>query len=714
VKKVFLFFWLLFALQYCKAWQNEANKSAAQLRPAQVFNLDKLPDSDTLLRGWKIMSRDNRQYAAVDYDDNKWKDFDPSKDINTLNNKGSAFWLRLHLKINSNLNATDLALMTDQNVASEIFVDGKLFKSYGVVSGNIQAFNPADYPVPVKLLPGSHLIAVHIAIQQGLPELRSPDYTTPIFNLYINQYNKAISNYEEVNRINQKIITENLLLIGIFFILTVIHFVSYCYYRKQKAHFYYAIITFILLFDTYINIAVINQHSPLMFFWLNLIGMLSFTGFIFLPLTIYALFGYKRRLFLKIIVAISALSVLTLWINSAYTFYLFYMLIPLINAAECVRAGMWARKNKKRGALIVVTGSCLFLLLLAVQNLISGSLGDLLFMLSLISLPVGMTVFLAIQTATTYRSLETKFIEVQELSEKNLEYQLEKQHLLADQNEKLEQQVVERTSALNESLNHLKQTQAQLIQSEKMASLGELTAGIAHEIQNPLNFVNNFSEVSVELLDELKEEAEAGNKEDVIAIANDLSQNLQKINHHGKRADAIVKGMLQHSKSGSGSKEPTNINALVDEFLKLSYHGLRAKDKNFNAVLTTHFGEGVPKVNIVQQDIGRVLLNVFNNAFYAVNQKQKTAGPAYKPEVSVTTTSGNGQIMIKVMDNGTGIPAAIKDKIMQPFFTTKPTGEGTGLGLSLGYDIIVQGHGGGISITSTEGEGSEFLITLPF
>jgi signal transduction histidine kinase len=271
----------------------------------------------------------------------------------------------------------------------------------------------------------------------------------------------------------------------------------------------------------------------------------------------------------------------------------------------------------------------------------------------------------------------------------------------------------EQKEEIQNTLTQLKTTQTQLIQSEKMASLGELTAGIAHEIQNPLNFVNNFSEVSVELLAELKEEEEKGNKTDVIAIADDLSQNLEKIRHHGKRAESIVKGMLEHSRTTSGQKEPTDINQLADEYLRMAYHGLKAKKQDFEAELITGFDERLPQANVVPQDIGRVLLNLFNNAFYAVNQKQKTAGADYKPEVSVSTSIENGFVTIKVKDNGTGIPDAIKEKILQPFFTTKPTGEGTGLGLSLSYDIIVKGHGGKIIIESKDAEGSEFIIVLP-
>ena len=266
---------------------------------------------------------------------------------------------------------------------------------------------------------------------------------------------------------------------------------------------------------------------------------------------------------------------------------------------------------------------------------------------------------------------------------------------------------------LENTLKNLQQTQTQLIQFEKMASLGEVTAGIAHEIQNPLNFVNNFSEVSAELVDEMDEELAKGDIAEARAIAGDVKQNLEKIRHHGKRADSIVKGMLEHSKIGSGEKTPTDVNALADEFLKLSYHGLRAKDKNFNAELVTHFDETLPKVNIAQQEIGRVLLNLFNNAFYAVKEKQKTAGPEYKPTVEVSSKVSGKSINLVVKDNGNGIPNAIRDKIMQPFFTTKPTGEGTGLGLSLSYDIAVKGHGGSITVDSKENEFTEFTVTLP-
>ena len=258
----------------------------------------------------------------------------------------------------------------------------------------------------------------------------------------------------------------------------------------------------------------------------------------------------------------------------------------------------------------------------------------------------------------------------------------------------------------------LKTTQAQLIQSAKMASLGELTAGIAHEIQNPLNFVNNFSEVNTELIDELEKEVSKGNLDEVKAIAKDIRDNEQKINLHGKRADAIVKGMLQHSQSSTGQKEPTDINKLANEYLRLAYHGLRAKDKSFNATLKTDFDENIGSINIVPQDIGRVILNLINNAFYAVDEKKKSGVVNYEPTVSVSTKKVGEKILLSVKDNGNGIPQKILDKIFQPFFTTKPTGQGTGLGLSLSYDIV-KAHGGEIKVETKERDGTEFTILLP-
>ncbi|MCY7421463.1 MAG: GHKL domain-containing protein [Chitinophagaceae bacterium] len=298
------------------------------------------------------------------------------------------------------------------------------------------------------------------------------------------------------------------------------------------------------------------------------------------------------------------------------------------------------------------------------------------------------------------------------------------QQILTQQKTVLEEMVKERTGelinqkeALQETLNDLKSTQLQLVQREKMASLGELTAGIAHEIQNPLNFVNNFSEVNAELLLEINEQLDkealsADGRSTIESIVKNISQNLDKVSQHGKRADAIVKGMLLHSRVSAGDKELTDVNALSDEYIRLAYHGLRAKDKSFNTQFITELDPELPKISVIPQDIGRVLINLFNNAFYSVNEKKKKIGAGYGPTVSVKTLANETHVTIIVRDNGLGIAANVLEKIYHPFFTTKPTGQGTGLGLSLSYDII-KAHQGELKVNTKEGEFAEFIITLP-
>jgi signal transduction histidine kinase len=291
--------------------------------------------------------------------------------------------------------------------------------------------------------------------------------------------------------------------------------------------------------------------------------------------------------------------------------------------------------------------------------------------------------------------------------------------------------IEEQRNEADKTLKQLQRTQAHLIQSEKMASLGELTAGIAHEIQNPLNFVNNFSELNKELLNEMKDEIEKGNVNGVKSIAGAVISNEEKINHHGKRADAIVKSMLQHSRSAVSVKEQTDINRLTDEYLQLAYHNWHAKDKSlpggvaeFTASLKTDYDESIEKINVVPQDIGRVLLNIINNAFYSVSEKKNaltlrqaqnepgSAEQLFEPTVSISTKKLSDKVEIKVSDNGNGIPQNIVDKIFQPFFTTRPTGQGIGLGLSLSYDIV-KAHGGELKVNASGSGGAEFIIQLP-
>jgi two-component system, NtrC family, sensor kinase len=298
------------------------------------------------------------------------------------------------------------------------------------------------------------------------------------------------------------------------------------------------------------------------------------------------------------------------------------------------------------------------------------------------------------------------------ISQQAIEKEKEKSALIEQKKIELETTVEKRTAELKLSLETLQSAQHQLIQSEKMASLGELTAGIAHEIQNPLNFMNNFSEVNKELIEEMKQELSEGNVPAATVIANNIQQNEDKINHHGKRADAIVKGMLQHSQTSAGKKEPTDINALADEYLRLAYHGYRAREKFFNVMMRTNYDESIGKINVISQDMGRVLLNLYNNAFYAVSDRKKQLPEGYEPAVSVITKKINDKVEIRIMDNGNGIPQKVMDKIFQPFFTTKPTGQGTGLGLSMSYDII-KAHGGELRVESEEGRDAVFVILIP-
>lgn len=329
----------------------------------------------------------------------------------------------------------------------------------------------------------------------------------------------------------------------------------------------------------------------------------------------------------------------------------------------------------------------------------------------------GLAIF-GIFLLVTNRKLYKRSKRIQELSTANLQKELEKQEILSSQNEKLELQVKERTSELQTTINHLKDTQSQLIRAEKMASLGELTAGIAHEIQNPLNFVNNFTDVSLELIQEMLYEVEKGDLSEAKSIAGDISDNLERIHHHGDRAAAIIRGMLMHSRSETGAKEFTDLNMLCREFTNLAMNGLKLKDQEVSFIRVSYdLSEEVGQLKIAPQDLGKVIVGLVNNAVYAVLEKRKqlqlVSTDHFTPAVHIATRKDKGRVRITVTDNGNGVPEKIVDRIFQPFFTTKPTGQGTGLGLSLSYDIITKGHGGELDVQSKIGEGATFTISLP-
>ncbi len=505
---------------------------------------------------------------------------------------------------------------------------------------------------------------------------------------------------------------------GVAAILCILYLSFFLFFPAQKVNLYFSLSNFFFTLFLILNTININYHGPA--FKFGILSVVFLISYLILFLyCIYKIFNQKPGwIFWSLLIAGVTSIPATFLIDVG----LISTGIGVLVLIDILRISTRSLSSNKTGAWIILVGVSIDLIYWTF-NLLQGfgiinipnidSYSSFAFLIA----PLSLAIYLGYSFGMTSQFLRQKLAEVEQLSD-------EKQQILSAQNETLEKQVNERTSALNESLEHLKATQSQLIQSEKMASLGELTAGIAHEIQNPLNFVNNFSEVNKELIAEMRDEIAKGNYDEVNVLAKDVEENEEKINHHGKRADAIVKGMLQHSRPTSSQKEPTDINALADEYLRLSYHGLRAKDKTFNATLQTDFDQNIGKINVVPQDLGRVLLNLYNNAFYAVTEKKNasnlrqaqsglnSAEQQYEPTVSVSTKRVSDKIEIRVKDNGNGIPQKVVDKIFQPFFTTKPTGQGTGLGLSLSYDII-KAHGGEIKVETKEGEGAEFIIQLP-
>jgi signal transduction histidine kinase len=393
-----------------------------------------------------------------------------------------------------------------------------------------------------------------------------------------------------------------------------------------------------------------------------------------------------------------------------------------ITSIEILRVLFLAIKRKKNNAWVIGMGVSVFtvgILSAIIYGLAGGQVNSIyVIFILLFSIPLSMSIYLARSSSQTNKNLETQLATVKQLSEEAIEQEktaaklaIETQLVRAENERKTQE--LEYAKELQKTLTNLKSTQAQLIHAEKMASLGELTAGIAHEIKNPLNFVNNFSEVSNELVDEIKELLQKENNKEGLEIVKDLKQNLDKINQHGKRADSIVKGMLLHSRGTSGEKTPTDINDLLDQYINLAYHGMRAQNKEFNITIEKDYDETLEKINVVPQDISRVFLNIINNACYAAyDRKKKSSDDGFLPTLKVSTKGLNEKVEIRIGDNGEGIPKDILDKIFQPFFTTKPTGEGTGLGLSLSYDIVTKVHGGKLRVETKEDMGTEFIIIL--
>ena len=689
-----------------------------------IFRIDSLSKEGVLLnQGWKWHAGDNPDFARPDFDDSNWEEIDPTKDIfdlPQLSKSGEIGWFRVRINVNKSIKE-QLVFTLNQSGASEIYLNGKIIHRFGVLSSDlskVKAHTPLSKPITTNVPKDStSVISIRYTLQPNIHYTLLLGLRNPAVQIRFYTSDTAIYNYDLINQSNLKYSIA--FRIGTFAILFLVYLSLYIFYPQQKTNLFFLMYIFCSLicdFGQLIGISI--NHVQLFYYAKNISLDLYQIGTFLLLTALYLLMNQKRGGYYW---ALMALIILGVIVNaSSYRFAELITVIGISNLIniEIIRITLKSIKDKKNGALIIAIGGLgfalfwgIFLLSLFfnfINTPIFGTIftvGNLVYILALLSIPVAVCVYFGFDIAITNNALRQKMNEIETLS-------AEKQVLLTTQNETLERQVAERTAAL-------KASQAQLIQSEKLASLGELTAGIAHEIQNPLNFVNNFAEVSAEMLDEMHEELEKGDTTEAIAIATDLKTNLEKINHHGQRASSIVKGMLEHSRASTGVKEPTDLNALADEYLRLAYHGLRAKDSNFNVTMETHFDPDLPKVSVIPQDIGRVLLNLINNAFYAVAERSRSTvvaplagAPSYQPTVAISTQKIDNQILIKIKDNGPGIPEAIKDKIFQPFFTTKPTGQGTGLGLSLAYDIVTKGHGGSIEVNSVPNAGTEFIIRL--
>jgi len=663
------------------------------------------------LDGWIFKQGNDTLWANEDIDLTGWNKFKPTELSAKMEDESGRVegWFRIKIILDKSFVNTPLAINRELWAATDVYINGKLIHSFGNTGNPYQAFNPIlKYPIPLQLEVGKeYLIAIHFVDYETTftqRELRlKPQHLKSFLNL---------TGPEFIDRVTHDIKQTHIygtLSISISFVLFFLFWMLVFLNPGQKIFRIIALITTAVwicavgsFFDTFFDLSYPFEKLRYVIN-ISLQVVMNIGGLILLEWLLIRKTTWISVTLLFVVTSTSTFAHLfsiSPPFGIAFSCMLVYFGFLLVKYWKSIHEAMWA--------VVAATVSPIIMAMVYI-NLHKYSL-DLfheyekpLLSLMLLSSPLFLLVYISFRFKEILKDIANENHKVLLITE-------EKQELLSTQNERLELLVSERTTELEKSLSNLKSTQNQLIQKEKLASLGELTAGIAHEIQNPLNFVNNFSELSVDLAQELKEEIKKPEKdwELIEELTNDLSSNQEKINHHGKRASNIVKGMLEHSRTSTGERVLTDINQLADEYLRLSYHGMRAKNKEFNADYQLIADSNLPNIEVVPQEIGRVLLNLVNNAFYAVAQVSKLPGV-----VQVSTKTLGNAIEIRVKDNGNGIPKANLEKIFQPFFTTKPTGEGTGLGLSLSYDIITKGHGGILEVVSVEGEGAEFIVRLP-
>jgi signal transduction histidine kinase len=695
----------------------------------------------TITDGWVFKPGNDAAWSQNSLDVSSWKKMKPSElSIKNADKNGKVEgWFRIKIKLDESFGSSPLSIKVGTWAATELYIDAKQVVKTGNTGANGKPYqehtpwNNLSYPA--GLLAGKeYTLALHFV-----------DYVSPMVPGQLKSERMGLkgliritdTEYDTVqlkNLIQSKLF--GTLYTSVTFILCLLFWLLYFQNPLEKNLRLIAFGSTALALNLFFGYQG-GSFTPYLF---NEICKLanSLCSMFTLIFTLLILVSIFKRTVTTALKAFLILLVLAWWVPviiSLFTPVKYGNIINLVTKIAligvCIYYIISSWKTLKGAQWSIVVG-IIITLLSGISFVILGDfglikLGSLNFYLCLacfsFSFPLSLLVYISGRFKEIIEEVRMNASQVVQLSEEKKE-QAEKQQKL------LEEEVANQTMELRASIQNLKATQSQLIQSEKMASLGELTAGIAHEIQNPLNFVNNFSEVSNELIQEIKEERAKNieNRDEALVseILDDITQNLEKINHHGKRADAIVKGMLQHSRSSSAIKEPTDINKLADEYLRLAYHGLRAKDtrggaersgaKSFNVTMNTEFDETIGNINIIPQDIGRVILNLITNAFYAAPLPPeggfKDPDYVHNPTVWVSTKKTDNQVLMSVRDNGPGIPQKILDKIFQPFFTTKPTGQGTGLGLSLAYDIV-KAHGGELKVETIENEGTIFIILLP-
>jgi signal transduction histidine kinase len=676
------------------------------------YHIDSLPIAGIDLdQGWKFSPGDDTTWARPSFNDHNWKSVSLSafeKEILPELKGKNIGWLRTKIYLDSFIRTNPMALVINQLGASVIYVDGSPLVSLGKINpfGYSQPSNPHGKPFLLQGNLGGDTIFLAIRYASQYPSLRSFVKKGQLINIRIRPWSFALNEFEHslIEPRAKFALSFVAISLGLLFLSL------YIFFSAEKMNVLFAGFCFALALNIAMSYQVGQANTDLNgYSWMNFTSHFvdKLVGMSVLSLVAMAVLGRITTFQLCLILYILVIDTcFDIFIGSSPFQVAQGDILRIVFTYELSRLTILAIINKKYFIGVIGLTSALVNIFYFINKLKPLNFYDDYLKFNLLFNFIMFTLYVAYNYASNSRKLILQIAQNKKLSE-------EKHEILLRQNATLEQQVSERTAELRKSLQDLTDTQAQLIQSEKMASLGELTAGIAHEIQNPLNFVNNFSEVNGELIDEMEEELKAGNPKAAEKIAENIKQNLEKIGHHGKRADAIVKGMLLHSRSSSGQKEPTDINALADEYFRLSYHGLRAKDKMFNATMSQELDPNLGNASVVAPDIGRALLNLFNNAFYSVSEKKKRLGDGFVPTVSLTTEKLKGKIQIIIHDNGLGIPAKLVDKIFNPFFTSKPAGQGTGLGLSMSYDIITKEHNGNLSVQTEEGEYAEFIIELP-